>query len=74
VRLPVLSARGVCRALGKIGYERHHQTGSHIILRRTFPPYRHIAVPSHHEVARGTPRAIIREVGLTVEEFVDLLD
>jgi hypothetical protein len=30
-------------------------------------------VPDHKEVARGTLRAIIREAGLTVEEFRDLL-
>jgi len=27
----------------------------------------------HEEVARGTLRAIIRDAGLTMEEFLDLL-
>jgi len=27
----------------------------------------------HQEVARGTLRAIIRDAGLTMEEFLDLL-
>jgi hypothetical protein len=30
-------------------------------------------VPDHREVAKGTLRAIIREVGLTVEAFRQLL-
>jgi hypothetical protein len=30
-------------------------------------------VPSHRELAKGTLRALIREAGLTVEEFTLLL-
>ncbi len=48
--------------------------GSHIILRNTQPPHRRAVVPNRKEVPRGTLRAIIMEVGLTVEEFERLLD
>ncbi len=72
-KLPVVSGRKTVRALGKIGYAVDHQTGSHIILRRTTYPYRRVTVPNHKELAKGTLRAIIREVGLTVEEFGTLL-
>ena len=48
--------------------------GSHIILRNTAPPHRRLTVPNHKEIAKGTLRSIIREAGLTVEEFVKLLD
>ena len=71
--LPVLSGREVVRALRKIGYERDRQKGSHIVMRLTEYPYRRIVVPDHHEVAKGTLRAIIRKVGLSVEEFIELL-
>jgi predicted RNA binding protein YcfA (HicA-like mRNA interferase family) len=30
-------------------------------------------VPSHRELAKGTLRTIIREAGLTVDQFVELL-
>jgi hypothetical protein len=30
-------------------------------------------MPDHRGVAKGTLRAIIRDTGLTVDEFVDLL-
>jgi len=72
-RLPVVSGRDAARALGKIGYELDHQTGSHMILRRATPPHRRLTVPDHRELAKGTLRAIIREAGLTVEEFAALL-
>ena len=44
-----------------------------MILRNTRPPHRRLVIPDHREVAKGTLRAIIREAGLTVEEFVGLL-
>ncbi len=72
-RLPQLSGREVVRALCKLGYELERQKGSHIILRQTRPPHRRLVVPDHDEVAKGTLRALIREAGLTVDEFLALL-
>jgi predicted RNA binding protein YcfA (HicA-like mRNA interferase family) len=72
-RLPVVSGRDAVKALRKIGYELDHQTGSHMILRRSTPPYRRLTIPDHKELAKGTLRAVIREAGLTVEEFAALL-
>ncbi|MCA9227252.1 MAG: type II toxin-antitoxin system HicA family toxin [Planctomycetales bacterium] len=71
--LPVVSGREVVMALEKIGYVFDRQRGSHMILRRQDPPHRRLTVPDHKEVAKGTLRAIIRQAGLTVEEFNDLL-
>lgn len=72
-KLPVISAQQAIRALGKKGYAVDHQTGSHIILRHSQPPFRRLTVPNHKELAKGTLRAIIREAGLTVQEFRELL-
>ena len=72
-KLPLLSGNEVCKALAKIGYRVDHQTGSHFILRNEIPPYRRLTVPSHKEIAKGTLRAIIRQAGLTLEEFNALL-
>ena len=71
--LPRVSGREVVRALQKVGYERDRQRGSHIVLRQAVPPHRRITVPDHKEVAKGTLRAIIRQAGLTVDEFKALL-
>lgn len=71
--LPRLSGRQVVRALMKIGYERDRQRGSHVILRQEVSPHRRLVVPDHSEVAKGTLRAIIRQAGLTVDEFKALL-
>ena len=72
-KLPVVSGQKVVKALRKIGYEFDHQTGSHIILRQRVPPHRRLTIPKHKEIAKGTLRAIIKQAGLTVNEFVKLL-
>lgn len=72
-KLPVVSGTKVVKALASIGYEVDHQTGSHMILRHKEEPHRRLTVPNHDEIAKGTLLAIIRQSGLTREEFIDLL-
>jgi len=59
--------------LRKTGYILDHQTGSHIILRQETPPYRRLTIPDHKEIAKGTLMSILRQAGLTREEFEQLL-
>jgi predicted RNA binding protein YcfA (HicA-like mRNA interferase family) len=73
VKLPVISGADAVKTFGKLGYEIDEQHGSHIILRRAAPPHRRLSVPNHKELAKGTLRALIREAGLSVEEFMRLL-
>ena len=72
-KLPVLSGKQVCKILEKIGYNKDHQTGSHIILRQEDSPHRRLTVSNHKEIAKGTLRAILRQAGLTADEFKKLL-
>ena len=72
-QLPVVSGRQVVKALRNIGYEFDHQRGSHIVLRHTDPPHRRLTVPDHDEMAKGTLWAIVRQAGLTVDQFKALL-
>ncbi len=71
-QIPRISGRETVKALKKLGYEFDRQRGSHIILRQNEYPFRRIVVPDHREVAKGTLRGIIKQVGLTVDEFKDL--
>jgi len=73
MKLPVVSGSDAVKAFGKAGYEFDGQHGSHIILRHSAPPHRRLSIPNHKELAKGTLRALIREAGLTVEEFANLL-
>jgi predicted RNA binding protein YcfA (HicA-like mRNA interferase family) len=71
--LPRISGREEVKALTRIAYEVDRQRGSHIVLRQSSYPHRRLTVPDHKEIAKGTLRAIIREAGLTVDEFKALL-
>jgi hypothetical protein len=44
----------------------------HVILRRD-DPFAQIVIPDHEKIDRGTLRAIVRQGGLSVGEFVKLL-
>ncbi len=68
-KLPVISGREICNVLKNLGYFIDHQTGSHIILRNEKPPHRRLTIPNHKEIAKGTLRSILRQAGLTLDEF-----
>ncbi len=71
-KLPRLSGRECVKALEKVGFYLKRQEGSHMILRRD-DPFGQLVVPDHKELDRGTLRAIIRQSGLGVDEFMKLL-
>jgi predicted RNA binding protein YcfA (HicA-like mRNA interferase family) len=71
-KLPRLSGQQVVAALQRVGFRVRRQHGSHIILRRD-GPFAQTVVPAHRELDRGTLRAILRQVDISVDEFLGLL-
>ena len=71
-KLPGISGRECVKALEKAGFRFQRQKGSHISLVRE-EPFAQVVVPDHKELDRGTLRAIIRQAGLSVEGFIELL-
>ncbi len=72
MKLPVISGSQCIKALQRAGFVVMRQTGRHIVLQKD-NPYAMVVVPNHAELDRGTLRSIIRQAGLTIEEFVALL-
>ena len=70
--LPKISGRDCVKALAKAGFYVKRQQGSHMILRRD-EPFTQFVVPDHKALDRGTLRAIIRQAGLSIDEFQKLL-
>jgi predicted RNA binding protein YcfA (HicA-like mRNA interferase family) len=70
----VLAGSRVVRALEGAGFKVARIRGSHHVLRH--PDGRGTSVPVHksQEVRAGTLRGILRDCGLTVDEFLNLLD
>jgi predicted RNA binding protein YcfA (HicA-like mRNA interferase family) len=72
-RLPVLSGRAARRAFERAGWEFARQKGSHMILKKP-GSVAHLSIPDHDTLDRGTLRRLIRDSGLTLEEFNTLAD
>ncbi|MCL5782699.1 MAG: type II toxin-antitoxin system HicA family toxin [Candidatus Thermoplasmatota archaeon] len=72
-KLPVVSGKKVVKVLTKIGFFMDHQTGSHIIMRKEGEKSLTISVPKHEEMKTGTLRTLIKQTGLTVDEFLKRL-
>ena len=66
--VPVLRPREVER----LGWRVARRRGSHIVMTRSGSLVS-LSVPDHHEVARGTLRALISKAGLTLDEFIEVI-
>lgn len=69
--MPTVSGRDCVKALTKLGYRQVRQKGSHVRL--VCEGRNPVTVPMHSTLDRGTLRAIIRTVEITVDAFVALL-
>ena len=73
-KLPTdLTGREVRAALERVGFVFRRQSGSHMVLRRE-EPYGRAVVPDHKQIRIGTLRRIIADAGLSVEQFMQLLE
>ena len=65
-----LSFRDVRRRLLAAGFAEATRKGSHVKFVKSDPAgTRTVIVPDHREIALGTLRSILRQAGLTAEEF-----
>jgi predicted RNA binding protein YcfA (HicA-like mRNA interferase family) len=71
-RLNNISGKEAVRAFQKADWQIVGQVGSHVML--TKPGIRaNLSIPQHKELSVGTLRALIRNAGMTVDEFLNLL-
>jgi predicted RNA binding protein YcfA (HicA-like mRNA interferase family) len=71
-KLPALKAREVIRLLESVGFYEVRQRGSHLQLKRGNLL---VTVPVHSgDLNPGTLHSIIRQAGMTVDEFLTLLE
>src|SRR5713226_1866425 len=73
-KLPSVSGERVVRALKPGGFIELRQKGSHVSLEKhTSDRVFKTVVRIHGELAKGTLSDILKQCGLAVEEFLDLL-
>ncbi len=68
--LPHISGSEAVRALEKLGFVAVRQKGSHVILRRGSNG---CVVPLHREIKIGTLSSVIKQAGITADEFIKAL-
>ncbi|MCS6811053.1 MAG: type II toxin-antitoxin system HicA family toxin [Tepidimonas sp.] len=69
-KFPVVSGAEVVRALERLGFVVARQRGSHIVMRRGSMG---CVVPNHHEVKVGTLVGLLKQAGVSPDEFIDAL-
>ena len=69
-KLPLVSGQGACKARERLGFSFLRQHGSHGILRRGS---RGCVVPMHGEIRPGTLRGVLKQAGVTEDEFTAAL-
>jgi predicted RNA binding protein YcfA (HicA-like mRNA interferase family) len=62
----------VVKALESDGWRQVRSRGSHALLQKPGNDYT-LSVPLHDQVAPGLLRGLLRDAGLTVEQFLGLL-
>jgi predicted RNA binding protein YcfA (HicA-like mRNA interferase family) len=71
-KLANISGKEAAKAFRKAGWRPIGQLGSHLVLVK--PGLRvNLSIPQHKELSLGTLRALIRNAGLSVDEFLKLL-
>lgn len=63
-------ARQVIAALERFGFHIRRVSGSHYVMVRGNS---RVVVPYHAAIKTGTLKSILNQIGMTVEEFIDLL-
>ena len=61
------------QAFERAGWIFDRQTGSHMILYHPQRPPVTLSVPRHKSLKPGTLRRLIKDAGLSVEQFIELL-
>lgn len=69
--LPTVSGADVERALGRLGFTRASQRGSHVKLRHV--DGRVVIVPMHRELKRGTLASVLRQARIDAAALIAAL-
>jgi len=72
MKLPILKPKEVIKMLERAGFYIDHHSGGHITLLNDKTKKR-VTLPSHpKDLKKGTLHGIIKQSGLTLEEFIRL--
>ena len=74
MKLPVISGKDAIKTFEKLGYIQIRQTGSHIRMKHISDNSKKpITIPNHRVLGKGLLRKLLRDIEISVEDFVNLL-
>ena len=71
-KLGNISGKDAVKVFQKLNWQQIGQVGSHVVMVKTEVRV-NLSIPQHKELSIGTLRALIRNAGLSVDEFLNLL-
>jgi predicted RNA binding protein YcfA (HicA-like mRNA interferase family) len=66
-KLPRISGADAIKALERLGFARVRQSGSHVFMRRGTDT---CVVPIHAELKTGTLAGVLRQAGVSADDFM----
>lgn len=73
-KLPRIPSALLIRALQRARFYEYHRSGSHIQLRHPNSPNLRVTIPfQRKDLAPKTLKSILKQAGLTVDDFIGLL-
>ena len=72
-RVKRLSGNDLISALGRLGFKKVRQRGSHVVMKSSMDATVGCVIPVHRELAPGTLRGILKQACISVEELLKVL-
>ena len=72
-KLPVVKSKEMVKVLRKMAFLKFHQVGSHAQFKHQDGRRTTVPIHSGKEITRGTLKAILKDINISVEEFIEIL-
>ncbi len=72
-KLPVVKSKEMVKVLRKMGFLKFHQVGSHAQFKHQDGRRTTVPIHSGKEITRGMLKAILKDINISVEEFIEIL-
>ena len=73
-KIPIVRVKVLEKLLLHLGFEIKRQSGSHVFYRHPDGRYTTLAHHGNQDLGRSLIRQILREIDITPEKFIDLLN
>jgi len=72
-KLPTVGSRQIVKVLENLGFQLIRQSGSHATYRHPDGRWTIVSIHPGKTIPKGTLRKIIRDAGLSLDEFLEML-